>query len=250
MADRGLTEVNRRFALLLLILALTISDITSSFAQQNSASLPPNYKTVLENTSFRVIRVHYAPHEKVPVHDHPDTPTVYIYLNNSGPIRIIHEEKDGTQSTIVRPPTHTGAFRVSPGVIERHSIDNPGDLPSDFLRVELLSTRLGDKTLEFRGPAPNNTAKNVSSTEFSSPRLSILRTICVDKTPCSIPPSQAPSVIVALSRCTVTSNGQPRSLNLGDAMAVTPGQSLSLTTGNGPAHILQIEIRSAPSANR
>ncbi len=71
-------------------------------AQQTT--LPPNYNTILENQTFRIIQVHYGPHEKVPIHDHPDTPTVYVYLNNSGPVRITHEEKDGSQSSLVRPP--------------------------------------------------------------------------------------------------------------------------------------------------
>ena len=115
-------------------------------AQQQT--LPPNYTTIFEDQTFRIIRVHYGPHEIVPVHDHPDTPTVYVYLNNSGPVRITHEEKDGTQSSLVRPPTHTGAFRVSPGMLERHSIENLSDLPSDFLRSRTHSEpALGDKAL-------------------------------------------------------------------------------------------------------
>jgi hypothetical protein len=245
--DRPRTvRVNRRFALVLLILSLAIS----GFAQRNFTPLPPNYKTVLENSTFKVIRVHYGPHEKVPVHDHPDTPTVYVYLNNSGPVRIIHEEET-RPFTLVRPPTHKGAFRVSPGGLERHSIENLGDLESDFLRVELLRTRLGDKTLEFRGPAPNDLTHNLSANEFSSPHLSIVRTICASKTPCSIPASQAPSVIVALSNSTITSNDQSNSLDLGGVMAVPPRQSLLLSpSGSEPAHILQIVVHPARSANR
>jgi hypothetical protein len=231
-----------------MLLALLIP--ACSIAQQGSTALPPNYKTVLEDRTFRVIRVHYGPHEKVPVHDHPDTPTVYVYLNNSSPVRIVHEEEK-PPFTLVRPPTQKGAFRVSPGRLERHSIENLGDLESDFLRVELLSARFVDKTLEFRGPAPNDLTHNLSATEFSSPRLSIVRTICAGKTPCSIPASQAPSVIVALSESTITSNGQSNSLDLGGVMAVPPRQSLLLSSiGNEPAHILQIVVHPARSANR
>ena len=238
--------MNRRFALVLLILSLAISGV----AQRNDEPLPPNYKTVLENSIFRIIRVHYGPHEKVPVHDHPDTATVYVYLNNSGPVRIIHEEET-KPFTLVRPPTHKGAFRVSAGRLERHSIKNLGELESDFLRVELLRARLGDKTPEFRGPAPNDLTHNLSATEYSSPHLSIARTICASKTPCSIPASQESSVIVALSNSTITSNGQSNSLDLGGVMAVPPRQSLLLSPiGDEPAHILQIVVHPARSANR
>jgi hypothetical protein len=239
-------QVNRRFALVLLIL----SRASYGVVQRNSTPLPPNYKTVLENSTFKIIRVHYGPHEKIPVHNHPDTPTVYVYLNDSSPVRIIHEEET-EPFTLLRPPTHKGAFWVSLGRRERHSIENLGNLESDFLHVELLRARLGDKTLEFRGPAPYDLTHYLSATEFSSPHLSIVRTICADKTQCLISASRSPSVIVALSDSTIISNGQSDSLDLGGVMAVAPGQSLLLSPiGNEPAHILQIVVHPARSANR
>jgi hypothetical protein len=238
--------MSKRFALVLVTLLALLAPAFS--LAQRSTTLPPNYKTVLENSTFRIIRVHYGPHEKVPVHDHPDTPTVYVYLNNSGPIRIIHEEKDGTQSTLVRPPTHTGAFRVSPGMIERHSIENPGDIESDFLRVELPHLRLGDKTLEFRGPAPASLDHNLSATEFTSPRLSIRRILCVDQSPCTIQPAPGSSVIVAFSPTTIATNGQTTKLGLGDVMAIAPHQTLQLSpTGAEPVHVLEVLVHNAPA---
>lgn len=204
-------------------------------AQQQT--LPPNYTTILEDQTFRIIRVHYGPHEIVPVHDHPDTPTVYVYLNNSGPVRITHEEKDGTQSSLVRPPTHTGAFRVSPGMLERHSIENLSDLPSDFLRVELLGARLGDKALEFRGPAPADLTHNLTATEFSSPKLTITRILCIDPTPCNPPATSAPSVLIAFSKTTVSVAGKPAQLEANNTLAIPANQPFAIA---GPAHILQI----------
>lgn len=223
------------------LFALLILGVTACIAQPGP--LPQNYKTILTNPSFRVISVHYGPHEKVPVHDHPDTPTVYVYLNNSGPIRIIHEEKDGSQSTIVRPPTHTGAFRISPGQLERHSIENPGDLSSDFLRVELLNISLGDKAIEFRGKAPDDLTHNLSVTEFTSPELAVARAICINPNPCAIAPSPMPSVIVAISASAVTTNGHQTTLQSGDVMPIAPKQSLQISpTGSDPAHILQVLV--------
>jgi hypothetical protein len=216
--------------------------IPASILAQSNTPLPPNYKTLLEPPTFRVIRVHYGPHEKVPVHDHPDTPTVYVYLNNSSPVRIVHAE-EAKPFSLIRPPTQKGAFRVSPGRIERHSIENLGDLESDFLRVELLNLRLGDDTLESRGRAPSDLTHNLSATEFTSPRLSILRVVCVDKTPCAIPATPGPSVIVALSNSTLAANGKSSTLELGSVTAIAPQQSLLISpTGNEPAHILQILV--------
>ncbi len=228
---------------LALYLALLLLAPISCLAQQSSSTLPPNYKTILENTSFKIIRVHYGPHEKISVHDHPDTPTVYVYLNHSSPVRISHEE-EAKPFSIVRPPTQKGAFRVSPGRIERHSIENLGDLESDFLRVELLGVRLGDDTPEFRGPAPDDLSHNLSKTEFSSPRLLIRRIICAEKAPCSIPASSARSVIVALSGSAIVGDGQKTTLDLGDVMAVAPHQTLLISSaGSEPAHILQILVQ-------
>jgi hypothetical protein len=215
--------------------------------------LPPNYTTILENQTFRIIKVHYGPHERVPIHDHPDTPTVYVYLNNSGPVRITHEEKDGTQSSLVRPPTHTGAFRISPGMLERHSIENLSDLPSDFLRVELLGARLGDKALaspspDFRGSAPADLTHNLSATEFSSPKLTITRILCIDPTPCKAPPASAPSVIIAFSDSVVTTNGKSTTLTLGEVLAVAPQQSFQISpVTSAPAHILQVLVQPQPA---
>jgi hypothetical protein len=213
--------------------AITTTLLLLAFQQ----ALPPNYTTILENQTFRIIRVHYGPHEVVPAHDHPDTPTVYVYLNNSGPVRITHEEKDGTQSSLTRPPTHTGAFRVSPGMLERHSVENLSDLPSDFLRVELLGARLGDKALEFRGPAPANLTHNLTATEFSSPKLTITRILCVDLTPCKAPPATAPSVLVAFSNTTITTAGKPTSLKADNVFAIPANQPFQVAPAG---HILQI----------
>jgi quercetin dioxygenase-like cupin family protein len=232
---------------LALYLALLLLAPFSCLAQQNSSTLPPNYKTILENSSFKIIRVHYGPHEKIPVHDHPDTPTVYVYLNHSSPVRISHEE-EAKPFSIVRPPTQKGAFRVSPGRIERHSIENLGDLESDFLRVELLGVRLGDDTPEFRGPAPDDFSHNLSKTEFSSPRLSVARAICIDKTPCTTQASSSASVIIALSGTIVTLNGQKTTLALGDALSIPPLQSFQISSaGADTAHILQVLVNPAPS---
>jgi hypothetical protein len=228
--------MNRQLTLLLLFLC------TLPCCLAQPGSLPPNYTTVLTNPFFRVIRVHYGPHEKVPVHDHPDTPTVYVYLNNSSPVRITHEE--AKPFSIVRPPTKTGAFRISPGRVERHSIENLGDLESDFLRVELLNLQLGDKALEFRGPPPVDLAHNLSATEFSSPELSVARTICVSPGSYTIPASPRPSVVVAVSPTIVTSYGHPTTLEHGSVMAVSPRQSLLVSpAGAEPAHLLQIFVQ-------
>ena len=223
----------------LLPLVLLLSGPVSLTAQQDP-SLPPNYTTILTNDTFKVIRVHYGSHEKVPVHNHPAIPTVFVYLNNSGPVNIIHDQPK--PFTITRPPTHLGAFRVGPGIIERHAIDNLSDLPSDFLRVEL--PHLDDKITEFRGLAPTTLTHNINATEFSSPHLTIRRVLCVETTPCAVPPTSAPSVLVAFSNTSLTQNGHTTKIGPGTVISIAPQQSFQISPAAAePAHILLISSR-------
>jgi hypothetical protein len=226
----------KKFLPLLLLLSAPLS-ITA----QQDPTLPPNYTTILTNDTFKVIRVHYGPHEKVPIHDHPAIPTVFVYLNNSGPVNIIHDKPK--PETITRPPTHLGAFRIGPGIIERHAIENLSDLPSDFLRVEL--PHLDGKVTEFRGPAPTDLTHNIDATEFSSPHLSIRRVLCVDTTSCAVPPTSAPSILVAFSNTSLIQNGHTTKIGPDTVVSIAPQQSfqISAATASEPAHILLISSR-------
>jgi quercetin dioxygenase-like cupin family protein len=219
-------------------------------AQQRANDLPVNYKTELTKSFVKVIRVHYGPHETVPVHDHPATSTVYVYLNNSGPVRITHFDGD-TSSSLVRPPTHTGAFRVSPGRLERHSVENLSDLPSDFLRVEVPGLVLADD-LEFRGKAPDDLSRDLSAVEFETPGLKVSRTVCVDAAPCAVQLPLAQSVVIAFSDVFVNEGvaaGKRTELKLGDVLAVPAGVSLSVTAaGHEPAHVLVVSVQDAKPA--
>ena len=142
---------------LLQVAALTIVGLSVAcvFAQDPTVAFPNNYRKVLENADVVVLRAHYGPHESVGVHDHSDHPTVYVYLNDSGPVRFVHEPEN---VILTRPPTHTGAYRVSPGRKERHSVVNLTDKPSDYLRVELKKVPLGTLKHEFRGSVPETLA--------------------------------------------------------------------------------------------
>jgi len=224
----------------LLPLILLLSGPISITAQQNP-SLPLNYTTILTNETFKVIRVHYGPHEKVPVHDHPAIPTVFVYLNNSGPVNIIHDEPK--PETITRPPTHLGAFRIGPGIIERHAIENLSDLPSDFLRVEL--PHLDDKITEFRGPAPTDLTHNIDATEFSSPHLTVRRILCVESTPCPVPPASAPAVLVVFSNTSLIQGGNATTIAPASVVSIAAGQpfQISPAAASEPAHILLISSR-------
>ena len=120
----------------------------ASRAQDSLKVFPKSYSLVFENSAVSVIRVHYGPHEKVGIHDHSDYPTVYVYLSDSPPVRFELDEKP--PFALTRPPAKIGAFRVSPGRRERHSVENLGGTSSDFLRIELKQVPLGS-VQSFRG---------------------------------------------------------------------------------------------------
>jgi len=180
-------SVRRKFACVLLV--------TGAFAQR-PAPLPPNYKVILDNESVLVQRVHYGPHELVPLHDHPAVATVYVYLNHSGVVDITHEGPNGF--TVHRPPTQTGAFRVSPGMFERHSVQNQSDLPSDFLRVELKHVPIKSLPAEFRGDAPNEPFHSGSETLYDNPALRIERILCAPVEKCNLESESSPSVVAVV----------------------------------------------------
>ncbi len=174
--------------------ALTLALLTTTALAQTPQSLPPNYQTILDNKDVLVMRVHYGPHEFVPMHDHSAYPTVYVYLNDSGEVRIDHEPPNAF--SVTRPPTHTGAFRVAPGMKERHSITNLSDTPSDFLRVELKSIPTDAITKVFRGDEPSPPFTRGANTAYTSPSLRIERILCAPPAPCPVDAYTSPSVLV------------------------------------------------------
>jgi hypothetical protein len=94
---------------------------------------PDDYKLELENAYVRLVRVTYGPNQKSPVHDHPATPTVYVYTTDGDRMRIVHEgDKD-----VIRPAVKAGQIRFNHGMLEHHTMENLGDTRSEYIRVEL-----------------------------------------------------------------------------------------------------------------
>jgi len=207
--------------------------ISIARAQDPVGTFPKNYSILLDNKAAEVIRVHYGPREKLGVHDHSINPTVYVYLNDAGPVRFQHFEEQGF--TLTRPPTAKGAFRVSPGRLEKHTVENMGDASSDFLRVELKQIPLGRFKQAFRGPAPRSLSESGTSVEFKSPFVEVQRVVCVNSSACSIDPSPFPSVIVSFTPVRQLESGAVRWLPASEGMEIT-------WDGASPAHLLRIMI--------
>ena len=229
----------RRVLLQLAVLFVGVSSLRM-FAQDPAVAFPNNYRKVLENADVVVLRAHYGPHETVGVHDHSDHPTVYVYLNDSGPVRFVHEPEN---VILTRPPTHLGAYRVSPGRKERHSVVNLSDKPSDYLRVELKKVPLGALKREFRGSAPGALVQG-TKVEFEDPALRIERVVCDAGATCALPAESSPSLLVEFSPSQLLEHGKPKMFPEDSSVLwLRAGESASVrATSKAPAHLLRIVL--------
>jgi hypothetical protein len=243
VAHRGTFPSFRMSRGIFAILIVIGASLSLARGQDPVAGLPKNYSLAFENDIVAVIRVHYGPHEKIGVHDHSRFPTVYVYLSDSGPVRFEHLEEHSFGLT--RPPTEKGAFRVSPGRVERHSVENLGNESSDFLRVELKQILLGGLR-PFRGKAPPSPLQSQTSVEFTAPGLEIQRVICASSSGCPLRPSSAPSLIVAFTSvelATGISGTQREKLEAGAVRWLPASEKASITVDSlSSAHILRILV--------
>ena len=208
-------------------------------AQDPATAFPQNYRVLIDNPDVLVLHAHYGPHESLGVHDHSGRPTVYVYLNDSGPVRFVHQPEG---LMLDRPPTHTGGFRVSPGQPERHTLTNLSDRPSDYLRVELKQVPLGTIKQEFRKIAPQSPLVPGTTVEFTNAQLTIERIVCEAPAPCALPASRTPSVVVAFSPVRVSFHAKWQILSAASPVVwLRPGEAASARSADStPAHLLRI----------
>jgi hypothetical protein len=215
--------------------------------QDPLTAYPNNYKLVLDNADISVIRAHYGPHEHVGVHDHSKFPTIYVYLNDAGPVRFSHDETPPFVMT--RPAVTKGSFRVSPGRVERHTVENLSDQSSDYLRIELKKLPLKNTLHPVRGGAPAKLQTGTSE-EFSSPELTIHRIVCDPGPACQVKAANSHTLLVAFSPVNVVTGGPAhieKELQSDGLQWLSAGGDLSITaSSSAPAQLLQIELR--PSA--
>ncbi|MGA8027686.1 MAG: hypothetical protein WB992_11115, partial [Bryobacteraceae bacterium] len=213
--------------------------VSSIEAQDPTKTLPRSYQTVFENERAQVVHALYEPHQKLPVHDHSKDPTIYVYLSDSGPVRFSHIEEHAF--TLDRPPVKMGGFRVSPGRIERHAVENLGDIPSEFLRVELRGFPLGMQDFHYRGNHPFDLSRSSVKTEFSSQGISIERIICVGSGASKAITSGSPSLLIAFSTISVRTSSGSKRLEKGEVYWLDSNRTAGIETADSTtAHALRI----------
>lgn len=224
--------------------------LTQAIAQDPLKTLPQAYKLQFENEWVKVVRVHYAPYEKLPAHEHTPTASAYVYLNDGGPVVFNHIDKD--YGAVTRPATKAGSFRLYRGLQELHEVENKSELPSDFLRVEFKTDPVDEKSLRgrfHREAYPSG--ENYQKIQFENEQIRITRLVCVpgNKLEISTSPSE-PTLLIALSPAQLKVNrskavqfklgpGQTRWINLNQ-------QEQLENTGNSPAELLRFDFKTKP----
>jgi hypothetical protein len=122
----------------LLAVGIVMALVSLLSAQDAYQVAPNNYRKVFENEWVRISHVTYRPGEKIGAHTHPAIPTIYLYLNEAGPIRFFHLGGDA----IRRPPVKQGAIRFTKGSNELHEVESESETVAESLRIELLTEPL------------------------------------------------------------------------------------------------------------
>lgn len=221
-------------------------------AQDAVTTAPGAYTRQFENDWVRVVRVHYAPHARLPAHGHPTVACAYVYLNDSGPVVFRHAGDDARDVT--RPPTKAGAFRIARAVEELHGVENLSALPSDFLRVELKTDPKEPRTLRgkfYRETPPPG--ENLEKVQFENVQVRITRLVIAAGQQLDVRTTpHEPALLIALTPGRI--EGEPAA-----AVTLAAGQELWMktaasrrlhNTGAEPIELLRFDFKTPPLAAR
>jgi hypothetical protein len=182
-------------------------------AQEGPVTLPANYKVQFENAWVKVTAVRYEPLQKLPAHRHTPNPSAYVYLNDGPPVKFRHV--GGHNVVATRAATKAGAFRVYRGLEEVHEVENTGDSPSEFLRVEVKTAVLDPETFRGKFERPSTPAAVV---HLDHPQLRISRVGVKPGETVSLAASGEPALLIALQDGPSFPRGQEQWLDAGKSV--------------------------------
>lgn len=238
--------------ILILQLAIVCLSVSAALGQDPVKVAPDAYKPVFENDYVKVQRVHYAPHSKIPEHDHTAFGAAYVYLNDAGPV--IFKHIGLSYGAVTRPAVKAGSFRLYKAVKETHEVENPSDTPSDFLRVEFKTEPAKDQnTLRgkyFREDYPPG--ENFQKVQFENDQVRITRLVCAAGKHClEVANASEPILFVVLTAARFKL-GQAGNIELlpGQTHWVEAGKSVAgENIGKGAAELLRFDFKTAPLKN-
>lgn len=224
-----------------------IAAVLPLFAQDPFQVAPKAYRLELENPYVRVVRVHFEPHEKIALHWHPQLPTVYLYLQNAGPVRFSHRGSDVSENfNLERPPVQAGGIRLARAVREVHEVENLSDQPSDYVRVE-LKTEIKDYN-NFHGKKPPEPAKSGSKVRFENGQIRVVQIDCEPHKVCEQPAHAEPAVLVTMTPAHIEYQSQKLDLLAGQARFEQTDASAKLKNeGDQPIQLMRVDFKTAPA---
>jgi hypothetical protein len=173
----------------------------------------------------------------VPVHDHSRFPAAYVYLSDSGPIRFTHSGWD--DPVLIRRATRAGSFRLSPTRFkdETHAVENPGDLASEFLRIEIKTEAPDRSSLTGRfAPFEGDRKLGLNKLEFENSQVRITRIISRPGSGLDVSAARGqPTLIVVIAGASDISKGQ--------TFWLLPSQSKKLADGSQPIEVLRFDFK-------
>jgi quercetin dioxygenase-like cupin family protein len=111
----------------LLLAALLVCVSFAAMAQDPAKVDAKHYKVEQENSQVRILRIHYGPHEKSVMHEHPAS--VAVFLNDA--------DSKFTMSDGKTREAHVKSGQIMWEDAGKHLPENVGDKPFDLILVEL-----------------------------------------------------------------------------------------------------------------
>ncbi|HET9262632.1 MAG TPA: hypothetical protein VFO14_06285 [Vicinamibacterales bacterium] len=232
-----------------LALAVFATATMNGFASQDPiTTLPDSYAKQFENEWVRVVRVYYPPHAKLPAHAHNALPAAYVYLNDGGPVLFKHIGTSYGAAT--RPATKAGGFRVFRGIDEIHEVENPSELPSQFLRVEFKTDPKDVRTLKGRFYREVVTSgESLEKVQFENEQVRITRLVRAPGQLLRIVTAATePSLLIALREARIReSDRSERAVRLGQERWLSSGVThVAETVGTETSEFLRFDFKTAP----
>jgi hypothetical protein len=236
--------------------ALVLASLSAAGAadQDPLIAAPDAYQLEFENAWVKVVRVRYAPRTVVAPHFHTEQASAYVYLNDGGPILFKHEGLP--YAAVTRPATKAGSFRVYKGLKEVHSVENPTEALSDFLRVEFKTEPIDEVTLRgkfFRdAPTPSATQERV---QFENAQIRISRVIVASDGRLEVRASaEAPTLLVYLTQAGYEPSSpvaaESTHFEAGDTEWLDVGAVATLRgAAAAAAEVLRFDFKTHPAAN-
>ncbi len=111
----------------LLLAALLFLVSFAAMAQDAVKVDPKHYKVEQENSQVRILRIHYGPHEKSVMHEHPASVAVFL---TDGDTKFTLPDGKTTES-------HLKSGQIMWEDAGKHLPENTGDKPFELILVEL-----------------------------------------------------------------------------------------------------------------